>query len=356
MSSLSDSVATLSRLEPVCRLSPNGIREIARACSRTRMPRGGSLVAERPGQSVYLVKGELLVSFPDGSSEVIVGGADAALQPLVKRASGFVAARAITDIELLRIDDDVLDVLLTWDQMAVPASAEPHAQATDWRTLSGIYAAQHLTRGIFAALPPANIEALLSRFERVPVRRGDIVLRQGEPGEHYYVIERGRAEVTRVVGGAKVMLAGLKSGEGFGEEALLAEAPRNATVTMRSDGMLLRLGKADFASLLREPLLRRVGFADASARAASGAVWVDVRFPVEFHLDRVPGAINLPLNEIRNALALLDPAKEYIAYCQSGRRSSVAAFLMSRHGLRASLLDGGLRHWVREGANGDPQP
>ncbi len=356
MSSPSDTVAMLSRLEPVCRLSASGIREIAGACSRSRMPRGASVVPERPGESVYLVKGELLVSLPDGSSEVVVGGADAALQPLFNRACGFVAARAITDIELLGIDDDVLDVLLTWDQMSVPATGEPRAKAADWRTLSGIYAAQHLTRGIFAALPPANIEALLSRFERVAVRRGDIVLRQGEPGEHYYVIERGRAEVTRVVGGAKVTLAGLRSGEGFGEEALLAEAPRNATVTMRSDGVLLRLGTEDFAALLREPLLHRVGFADAQARAASGAVWVDVRFPVEFHLDRVPGAINLPLNEIRNALAALDPAKEYIAYCQSGRRSSVAAFLMSRHGLRASLLDGGLRRWVRERANVDPEP
>ncbi|GAB4175842.1 MAG: hypothetical protein Fur0039_18550 [Rhodocyclaceae bacterium] len=347
-------IATLSRLEPVCRLSPNGIREIARACKRERAPSGAEPFREcgLADHSVYLLRGELLISWPDGSSEVLVGASEGALQPLGKGLPGLVRARAITDIELVRIDDEVLDVLLTWDQMAAPKAAATDGQPRDWRTLSGIYAAQRLTQGIFAPLPPANIEALLGRFRRIEARRGEVVVRQGDPGDHYYVIDRGRCEVTRRVAGATMVLAELAAGDGFGEEALLAGSPRNATVTMKSDGVLLRLEKADFATLLREPLLHRIAYPEACARAAAGAVWVDVRFPAEYHLDRMPEAINIPLNEVRNALGVLDAGREYIVYCQSGRRSSVAAFLMSQHGLRASLLEGGLRRWAKARAAG----
>jgi len=354
----SDLVATLSRLEPVRRLSPNGMSEVARTCARETAARGADPFRDRGlgGQSVYLIKGELLVSYDDGSSEVIVGSTGAALRPLGKGAPAFAGARAITAIELLRIDDEVLDVLLTWDQMAAPRAAGEDLERRDWRTLSGIYEARRLTEGIFAALPPANIERLLERFRRMPVRHGEVVLRQGDAGDHYYVIERGRCEVTRGVGGASVVLAELQPGEGFGEEALLAGSPRNAMVTMKSDGVLLRLDKSDFTSLLREPLLHRLGWEEACARARAGATWLDVRYPAEYHVDRVPGAINLPLNEVRNALDALDARGEYILYCQSGRRSSAAAFLMSQRGLRAWLLDGGLRCWTRERTLGEAGP
>ena len=50
----------------------------------------------------------------------------------------------------------------------------------------------------------------------------------------------------------------------------------------------------------------------------------------------------MPLNEVRNSFPVLDATREYIVYCQSGRRSSAAAFLFAQHGFRASLLEGGL--------------
>jgi len=55
------------------------------------------------------------------------------------------------------------------------------------------------------------------------------------------------------------------------------------------------------------------------------------------------GAINIPPNELREAVPMLDRGKDYIAYCQTGRRSSAAAFLLSQRGIRAFLLDGGLK-------------
>jgi rhodanese-related sulfurtransferase len=62
----------------------------------------------------------------------------------------------------------------------------------------------------------------------------------------------------------------------------------------------------------------------------------------EFQYDKLPGAINIPLSEIRNAFGALDTSKEYVVYCQSGRRSSAAAFLLAQRGYNIYLLDGGL--------------
>ena len=68
-----------------------------------------------------------------------------------------------------------------------------------------------------------------------------------------------------------------------------------------------------------------------------------MRFAAEHNADRMPGAINIPLNEIRNLFGSLDQRKECIVYCQSGRRSSAAAFLLSRRGYKAYRLEGGPR-------------
>ncbi len=55
-----------------------------------------------------------------------------------------------------------------------------------------------------------------------------------------------------------IKLAELGVGDTFGEEALIAEAKRNATVTMITDGVLMRLNKKDFRELMNEPLLQWV--------------------------------------------------------------------------------------------------
>lgn len=344
------STDVLSRLEPLGALSADSLREISSMCYLERVSRNLDPLRLKglAGQAVYLIKGELKLDYPDASSEIMVGGTGAAMCSLDKRNPAFSATKAITDVELLRIDEEVLDIMLTWDQLAAPATASHKkagevADRTDWRTMSGMFAGENLTSGIFASLPPAHIEELLRRFQRIKVSRGQILIREGEEGDCYYVIESGRSQVKRQVGGASVELAELKGGDAFGEEALVANAKRNASVVMKTDGVLLRLAKADFIELLKEPLMHRLTRAEAEKKIDAGAVWVDVRFAAEYNSEKLPGAINIPLNEIRNLFGTLDREKEYIVYCQSGRRSSAAAFLLSQRGYKAYLLEGGLR-------------
>ncbi|MBI2317576.1 MAG: cyclic nucleotide-binding domain-containing protein [Betaproteobacteria bacterium] len=350
MSSPQVSVDTLRSLEPICSLSEQRLQELAALCYVEHVSRNLDPFRARPiaGQTVYLVRGELAVTNPDGYSLVIVGGAEEARFPLGRRGAAFSGAKTITDVELLRIDDDLLDILVTWDQLAIgdaEARSDEKPSLADWTIMSGIFSISNLKYGAFSQLPPAHIEELLRRFKRIDAKAGEVIIREGAEGDYYYVIESGRCRVERQVGGVSMLLAELKSGDAFGEEALVSDSKRNATVTMKVDGKLLRLDRKDFNELLREPLLQRISMEEANRKAAAGAQWVDVRYPSEYQYDKIAGAMNIPLSEIRNAVGVLDKDREYILYCQSERRSSAAAFLLAQRGYRAYLLDGGL--WGR---------
>ncbi|MBK7425236.1 MAG: cyclic nucleotide-binding domain-containing protein [Propionivibrio sp.] len=336
----------LRQLEPIRSLSGMRLHELSTLCTYEVVSRGLDPFRFQgvSGQSVYLMSGELKLTFDDGSSCVLVGGSETSHWPLAKRPPFVRDAKAITDIELIRVDDQMLDIMMTWDQFSggsdTPAG---NPEATDWRLMSGAFRLQSLTDGALSRLPSASIDELFRRFERIRCKAGEIILREGDEGDFYYIIENGRCSVSRKVGGVDMSLAELKAGDAFGEEALVAESTRNATVCMKTAGVLLRLKKSDFIELLREPLLKRLSWTEAGQHVAAGALWLDVRYPSEYQNDRLPGAVNVPLSEIRNAIDVLDRQPEYIVYCQSGRRSSAAAFLLSQRGYRACWLEDGLQ-------------
>jgi CRP-like cAMP-binding protein len=343
------SVEALRVLDPLASLAEARLMELAQLCCIESVCRTVDPFQLRPiaGQSVYVVRGELALAYGQGSSEVIVGGSAEARYPVGKRRE-FASAKAVTDVQLIRIDDDLLDIMLTWDQavMQEPNGTNPPAgrpaSAPDWASMSGLFGINNLRFGAFSHLPPAHINELLRRFERIEAGAGEVIVREGAEGDYYYLVESGRCQVERMIGGISMILAELKSGDTFGEEALVSQAKRNATVTMKTDGSLLRLSKQDFDVLLREPLLHTVNMEQATQKVLNGAQWIDVRYPSEYQYDRLPGARNIPLSEIRNAFGALDMDEEYIIYCQSGRRSAAAAFLLAQRGYQALLLEGGL--------------
>jgi rhodanese-related sulfurtransferase len=175
-------------------------------------------------------------------------------------------------------------------------------------------------------------------METIPVAKGEVIIQQGSLGDYYYVLTEGEARVTRTV-----ELATLSPGTSFGEEALLSGAKRNASITMKTDGQLMRLAIDDFNELLKEPLLDRITADEARVRVAKGDVWLDVRHVTEFNHSHLPKAINIPLHELRMRLMELKKDKNYVCYCGTGRRSSAAAFLLVQNGFNVVVLNGGVQ-------------
>ena len=351
--------SAIAHLEPVCLLSPGRQQEIAALCFPEKVSKDLDpfrMNVVKNAQSLYLLKGDLGIKFEDGKKIILRGGTDLARFPVGGGRLKVQTAVALSELEIVRIDVDLLDIMMTWDQLAgyeqsapvvpvAPPAPEPGRGAGVWMRETSVFSAGKLQSGVFSRLPPSNIEEMFRRMVSVPVKAGQVIIMQGAEGDYYYLIEQGTASVTRVVeaDAAPVLLAELKEGDAFGEEALVSDNKRNATVTMETDGTLLRLNKTDFIELLKAPLLSKIPMAEAEAKIQSGAAWLDVRFPSEYKFDHLHEAINIPLHEIRSMMTGLDPSRDYIAYCQTGRRSSAAAFILAQHGFKVYVLEGGTR-------------
>ena len=209
---------------------------------------------------------------------------------------------------------------------------------------TAIFSALNIQKGVFSRLPVANVEEMFKRMQTINVQAGQMLMQQGDEGDYYYLIQHGIAIVSRKNGPESIVVTELGEGGAFGEDALASDNKRNATVTMKAEGVLKRLNKKDFIELLKEPLITKVSMSDAKKQVADGAVWVDVRLQTEYEDEHIEGAINLPLNEIRQLAKDLDKTKTYIVYCQTGRRSSAAVFALAQCGLTAVVLDGGTRN------------
>ena len=358
MASLDHSI--LAQLEPISTLSPSRLEELAELCFIEKVSKDIDpfrMNILKSAQAMYLLKGDLGLRFSDGSKKILRGGSDAARHPVDTDRLALQDTIALTEIEVIRIDLDLLDIMMTWDQLAEYETSEPQVPAATtgrveqgrgtgvWMNETSVFSAGKLQNGVFSRLPPANIEKMFQRMTPLSVKAGQVIITQGAEGDYYYLIERGTAIVSRVADASEPpkVLAELKEGDAFGEEALVSDNKRNATITMKTDGALLRLNKTDFVELLKAPLISQISIDDAKQRIQAGAQWLDVRFPSEYKFDHMPNALNAPLHEIRNLINRLEQDKQYIAYCQTGRRSSAAAFILAQHGLKVFVLDGGTR-------------
>jgi rhodanese-related sulfurtransferase len=230
--------------------------------------------------------------------------------------------------------------MLTWDQTGSFQVEDLNAeQNDDWMS-------RILNTEAFRRIPPANIQAIFTSLEDVEAKPGDTIIKQGDPGDYFYILKSGRCMVTRKMPGQNkdIKLAELEAGASFGEEALISDAERNASIIMLTKGVLSRLSKEQFLSLLNEPLLDMVSFAAAKEKVQnSGSEWLDVRLPNEFKSAHIKGATHLPLIFLRMKIETLDKNKNYILYCDTGRRSSSASYILNERGFNTSVLKDGLK-------------
>ncbi|MEK9711752.1 MAG: cyclic nucleotide-binding domain-containing protein [Thalassolituus sp.] len=241
------------------------------------------------------------------------------------------AAITKTACELVSIKRAYLDLLSTWSEVRQEASSSNDEEA-DWLE-------RLITSELFARIPPANIQKLLSRFEESDAAFGDVVIREGEIGEHCYVIKQGNALVTRGSGENTETLAALEPGDLFGEDALISELPRNATVTMTSSGSLARLSKEDFDQLLKKPVMVYIKETELEKlidEADTGVIVLDVRQSQEAEAAPVLRSRNIPLSQLRQHLKELEQDFIYVVY--SGGRAEAAAYILSEAGYEARVL------------------
>ena len=332
-------IARFEGFTPLKELERSALERLAAAAAIERRAAGEFLFerGETRHRTYYLLEGEVELCSPLFPTHRVAAGSDAARFPLAHSFPRQFTAVTITEVRVLMLPLDVAEVM-TRDQTA--------AKSTD----ALVWEKRWLSSPLLRRLSAEHKQSLLASMAELTVRAGQVVVRQDEPADSYFVIKRGRCRVSRKPSpsASEVTLAELADGQGFGEEALITGVPRNASVTMLSDGILLRLSKEAFITQMARPLLHYLPFQHAIKLVEQGAVLVDVRSPEEFESESLIGSINMPLPVLRLKAGRLNRDRTYIVYSNAGQISSVAVFLMLQQGLNACVLKGGLGSAPRE--------
>ncbi|WP_447590935.1 cyclic nucleotide-binding domain-containing protein [Aquipseudomonas campi] len=301
---------------------------------------GGQLLFRQGDQgrtTYYLLSGELLLRSADGSEERLHAGTAASCHPLSPSLPRQQEALAVSDVSVLALDSALLGRLVTWRLAYQDLLVELGGNGEDTEWLARL-----LENPLFSKVPPGNVRAMLERLHPIDLPAGSRVLVEGQGGDCCYFLKSGRAEVIRGMDSDRQVLAELEVGACFGEEALLSDQPRNASVTLIEAGVVLRLDRQDFFSLLKAPVVDEVSFGEAARMLSSGAQWLDVRLQEEYERSHALQTLNMPLHLLRLKTRLLDKARTYLCYCDSGKRSASAVFLLSQLGFSAYALRDGV--------------
>ncbi len=334
----------LKTFSPLDGLKRDNLAALARKVQLRELSPGQVLFKEGDTEkrTFYVVSGILELIDQGKVVETVEGGTDPARMPVSPIFPRRYSGRARDRVNFISIDSDLLDVMLTWDQTGTYEVSDLQGNVApagdDWMTML-------LQTKAFHKIPPANIQAIFMRMQQINYKSGDVILKQSTEGDYFYVLTCGQAIVTRETPLSKegIKLAELKVGDTFGEEALISDTKRNATVTMATDGSVMRLGKEDFKKLLNEPMLDWVTTEQADELVQNGGQWLDVRLPSEFDNYHKDGAINIPLYFIRLKINTLDPDLKYIVCCDTGRRSSAGAYILNERGYQAYVLRDGIK-------------
>ena len=108
------------------------------------------------------------------------------------------------------------------------------------------------------------------------------------------------------------------------------------------------------AENLLSGLVETVQWSEVDDYQVRGTQFVDVRTPQEFAVGSLPGAVNIPIDELRERFGELDDV-ETIVNCEVGQRGHAATLLLNELGLRALNLDGGFKTWHSSPASVSPQ-
>jgi CRP-like cAMP-binding protein len=345
------SAKELEKLFPLESLRPETREQLGLETSVSEYTRGEVVfkAGDIDEDTVYVLDGELKLEYPDGRTAVHSSGTTHGRYSLNEAMPRRFTAKVSTSrAKIVRIGRRFLEKIITWDQVSRDASYRFNDGPNAW-------VFRLLRSHAFIRLPTGNLERMFQQFEEMPVKPGEIIMREGDAPDNFYVIREGTASVSKLLDGTQQVVAYLREGDTFGEDALLSNSPRNATVRMMQGGRLMKLSKASFEAVLKPPMVSWVLPAEAARLVQEGAMLLDVRMPEEFAQRAIAGATNVPLYRLREDMpSKLPTGAPVVVYCNTGERSAAAAFVLNAQGYTVHALHGGLGAMLRMQASTAP--
>ncbi len=297
---------------------------------------------ETNSEFVYLIDGSIRLQSDNLSVETVDSDSESAKFALAHQIPRKIDAYTLSAVRYLRIDSHTLHAAThnshkqeENNQMTINQSETDNNG--DWMTAL-------LKSPIFSALPPANLQQIVMSLKEVQFNKGELIIKQGEPGDYYYLIKKGQCLISRKpsANAKEIKLAKLHPHDTFGEDSLLSGELRNVSITALTDVSLIRLDKERFLSLIKEPSLNFISYKEIPEAIIQGAVLIDVRLPDEYKAYHLSESINVPFFSLRVHLKSIDKRKPVIVVCENGKASEAAAFLLLRNRIQTQILEGGM--------------
>ncbi len=345
----------MGKYSPLSQLSKKYLSQVIKR-SQVMTFEGGETIFEKSHDlpfTYYLLKGKIKARKGLLSGETIDAQSQRCLNPINSSIPDGVSVKALESGHILMIDTKFMDRALGWTVAEAKKEQEEKTPKKKAPTLApeavteqGEFDPEHfdwiaslLEFPLFFNLPPSNIDKIFEKFERVEVLEDQVIIQEGDEGDYFYLLVEGSARV--VIGGHGDKPIRLSKGSYFGEEALVSDTVRSASVIMNEDGVLARLDKTSFQSLLHDPLVKSVtdaGFRQARAEKPEQTVLMDIRSKGEFEYAPLPTCMHIELGDLRQYISKLDKSKTYYLSEEGGQRSDIAAHILSQNNMNVYVI------------------
>lgn len=318
--------------------------QFAELCGQLQIERAepGAFLFKRGDEDsdlYFLLDGVIKLQTDTFPIETIKAGSDSARFAIAHQIPRKIDAVACSRIQFLRLNADMIksEHEPPYQEIESTMMSEETGDDSDWMTTL-------LRSPIFRALPPANLQKILISLEEIQHEAGETIIRQGDPGDYYYVIKKGQVLISRKPSphAKEIKLAQLGDLDTFGEDSLISGEPRNVSVTALTDTTLLRLNKKQFDNLIKQPTLKYVAMDSLQDLLDNGAELIDVRGGDEYKEYHLPKSTNVPFFSLRMHIKTLDRHHPVVVVCKDGRTSESAAFILQRFKFNALVLKGGM--------------
>jgi CRP-like cAMP-binding protein len=291
---------------------------------------------------IYLVQGSIKLTADSGESFVLEADSEQAHYPIANLKPRRFSARVESEhAAIARVPSSVLEPFMSHPGKTTQISNNSITDDSELKIFDSDWMMAMVKTPLFAKLPPAHIQKLFNVMEEVRFKAGETVIGQGETGDYFYLIKKGQCLVSRNNGTKEIPLAEMGPTESFGEEALLANTPRNATVRMLTNGRLMRISKEDFQCFLRDQVIQWIDAGQATSILAKGAVKVDLT-QSQGNTDQLKDAIKIQPFMLRNQMKKLSRKNTYLLLCDNDEECAVASYLLTLRGLNSYVLRGGI--------------
>ncbi len=178
---------------------------------------------------------------------------------LLEHVTRTATVRAIKPTRVLRLEKEHFEHY-------VADSEEKRKRLTDWIRF---YSRLHKSP-LFHEMSPGQMLQVMEKVSKQSVLPGDMVIREGDTGDRFYIVLNGKFQVTRQSNGKEQVISSLGEGDYFGDIALLKGVRRTASVAALTDGTLLTLTANDFLDIVRRNLTFGLLLENAAETRLSG--------------------------------------------------------------------------------------